>query len=103
MEYQLVIKFWRKSLADEALLPEIESALEKALQPAAQVDGYDLSAKEINLFVLTDDPRHTFRRAKDVLEALGAVQGVSAGFRLVGGAQFTSLWPLRTTRKFRLP
>ena len=53
--------------------------------------------------MLTGDPRHTFRRAKDVLERLGVVAGVSAAYRLNGGAQFTSLWPLRTTRKFKLP
>lgn len=103
MDYQLVIKFWRKSLEDESALPAIESELKNALGPSVEVDGYDTSLKEINLFVLTNDPRHSFRRAKDVLERLGTLQGVSAGFRLVGGAQFTSLWPLRSTRKFRLP
>lgn len=103
MDYQLVIKFWRKSLEDEAFLATIEKELKEALGRTAEVDGYDVSAKEINLFVLTDDPKHSFRRAKDVLERLGVVRGVSAAFRLVGGAQFTSIWPLRATRKFTLP
>ena len=103
MDYQLVIKFWRKSLADEAFLATIEDELKQALGDAVQLEGYDVSAKEINLFVLTPDPRHSFRRAKDVLERLGIVQGVSAAYRLVGGARFTSIWPLRTTRKFTLP
>ena len=103
MEYQLVIKFWRKSLADEAFLATIEGELKQALGDAVQLEGYDVSAKEINLFVLTPDPRHSFRRAKDVLERLGILQGVSAAYRLVGGARFTSIWPLRTTRKFTLP
>ena len=103
MDYQLVIKFWRKSLEDEAFLATIESELKEALGRAAELDGYDVSPKEINLFALTDDPRHSFRRAKDVLERLGILHGVSAAFRLVGGARFTSIWPLRTTRKFTLP
>ena len=103
MDHQLVIKFWRKSLADEAFLATIEGELQQALGDAVQLEGYDVSAKEINLFVLTPDPRHSFRRAKDVLERLGIVQGVSAAYRLVGGARFTSIWPLRTTRKFTLP
>ena len=103
MDYQLVIKFWRKSLEDETFLATIESELKEALGRTAEVDGYDVSAKEINLFVLTNDPKHSFRRAKDVLERLGVVRGVSAAFRLVGGAQFTSIWPLRATRKFTLP
>ena len=103
MDYQLVIKFWRKSLEDEAFLATIEGELKEALGATAEVDGFDVSSKEINLFVLTDDPRHSFRRVRSVLEKMGIVHGVSAAFRLVGGARFTSLWPLRATRKFTLP
>ena len=103
MDYQLVIKFWRKSLEDEAFIRTIESELKEVLGDTAQTDGYDVSSKEINLFLVTPDPRHTFRRVKTVLEQLGVLPAVSAASRLVGGAQFTSLWPLRTTRKFKLP
>src|SRR5687767_10548587 len=103
MDYQLVIKFWRKSLEDEGFLPAIQSELKGVLGDAAELDGYDVSAKEINLFVITPDPRHSFRRIKTVLESRGLMQGVSAASRLVGGAHFTSIWPLRATRKFKLP
>jgi hypothetical protein len=103
MDYQLVIKFWRKSLRDEASFPAIQGELEEALGESATLDGYDTNAKEINLFVVTPDPKHSFRRMKTVLEERNLLQGLSAGFRLVGGAQFTSIWPLRATRKFRLP
>ena len=103
MDYQLVIKFWRKSLADETFLATIESELKAALGDAVQLEGYDKSKKEINLFMVTADPKHSFRRVKDVLERLGVVNGVSAAYRLVGGAAFTSVWPLRATRKFTLP
>ncbi len=103
MDYQLVIKFWRKSLDSEAFLPTIQDELKEALGDAVTLDGYDINAKEINLFVITPDPKHSFRRLKGVLDSKGIVQGVSAAYRLVGGAHFTSLWPRRTTRKFRLP
>ncbi|MFD1296723.1 MULTISPECIES: hypothetical protein [Lysobacter] len=103
MEYQLIIKFWRKSLADEAFLATIEAELKQALGATVELEGLDVSAKEINLFMLTSDPRHSFRRAKDVLERLGTLNAVSAAFRLSGGAQLTSIWPLRSTRKFKLP
>ena len=99
MDYQLVIKFWRKSLEDEAFLSTIQSELKGVLGDAVELDGYDVSAKEINLFVVTPDPRHSFRRIKTVLESRGIMQGVSAAFRLVGGAHFTP----RATRKFKLP
>ncbi|GAB3359050.1 hypothetical protein [Lysobacter tyrosinilyticus] len=103
MDYQLVIKFWRKSLDNEEFLATIEGELKGALGNTVELEGYDVSPKEINLFMLTSDPRHSFRRARDVLEKLGVVLGVSAAFRLVGGAKFTSVWPLRATRKFSLP
>jgi hypothetical protein len=103
MDYQLVIKFWRKSLEDEAFLSTIQSELRGVLGDAVELDGYDVSAKEVNLFVVTPDPRHSFRRIKAVLESRGIMQGVSAAFRLVGGAHFTPIWPLRATRKFKLP
>lgn len=103
MDYQLVIKFWRKSLADEAFLATLESDLGKALGSAVALEGYDVSAKEINLFMLTADPRQAFRRSRDVLERLGVEKGISAAYRLQGGAKFTSVWPLRATRKFTLP
>jgi hypothetical protein len=103
MDYQLVIKFWRKSLQDQDFLAKIQGELEAALGDAATWDGYDANAKEINLFVVTPDPKHSFRRMNAVLESRGIVQGVSAASRLVGGAHFSSIWPLRPTRKFKLP
>jgi hypothetical protein len=103
MDQQLIIKFWRKSLADEAFLATIEDELKAVLGKTVELEGYDVSAKEINLFMLTADPRHSFRRAKDILEGKGIHNGMSAAFRLVGGAKFTSIWPLRSTRKFTLP
>src|SRR5688572_21964236 len=103
MDYQLVIKFWRKSLENEEFLATIEGELKEALGDTVELEGYNLSSKEINLFILTSDPRQSFRRSRDVLERLGVVRGVSAAYRLVGGAKFTSVWPLRATRKFSLP
>jgi hypothetical protein len=103
MDYQLVIKFWRPSLKDEAFLPAIQEELQQVLGEAAKLDGYDVSDKEINLFVISPDPKHSFRRIKKVLEARSGLEGVSAASRLVGGAHFTSIWPLRATRKFKLP
>ncbi|KRA20856.1 MULTISPECIES: hypothetical protein [unclassified Lysobacter] len=103
MDYQLIIKLWRKSLTDETFLTTLESQLKAALGDTVELEGYDVSPKEINVFMTTADPRHSFRRARSVLETLGVAQGVSAAFRLVGGASFTSIWPLRAMRKFTLP
>jgi hypothetical protein len=103
MDYQLVIKFWRKSLRDEAFLATLQSELNAVLGDSARFDGYDVSDDEINLFVITPDPKHSFRRVKKILESQGTLLSVSAAYRLLGGAKFTSIWPLRASRKFRLP
>jgi hypothetical protein len=103
MDYQLIIKFYRPSLTDEAFLATIEARLKAALGDTVVLEGFDVSAKEINLFMATADPKHSFRKSKDVIAELGIERGVSAAYRLVGGAKFTSLWPLRGTRKFTLP
>ena len=103
MDYQLVIKLWRKSLESEAFLEGLQAELKQALGNAVELEGHDVSAKEINIFMLTADPKPTFRRVRDVLEKHGIDRGVSAAYRLAGGAQFTSVWPLRNMRKFSLP
>lgn len=103
MEQQLVIKFWRKSLSSEDFLATLESELKQVLGDAVELEGYDVSEKEINVFMLTADPRLAFRRARDVLERLGIEHGVSAAYRLLGGVRFTSVWPVRAMRKFTLP
>ncbi len=64
MDYELIIKFWRASLTDEAVIATIERELQAALGAAAQTDGYDTRAKDINLFIRTADPRVTFRKAR---------------------------------------
>lgn len=102
MDYQLIIKFWRKSLADESFLATIESDLRDALGDSVELEGHDVGPKEINLFMLTAEPRIAFRKARDILEQRGITNGVSAAFRLNGGEQFTSIWPLRAMRRFQL-
>lgn len=102
-EHQLVIKFWRASLPGEAFLATIERDLDAALGKFGRCDGFDTSAKEINLFVLTEDPKAAFRKARPVLEAAGVIDAASAGSRVVGGLQFASVWPPRPMLKFRLP
>lgn len=102
MEYELVIKFYRPSLDDESFLATLEEELKPVLGTTARTDGYDVRPKAINFFVQTDDPRTVFRKIRSVLEARGIDRGVSAAYRLVGGAQFTSVWPTRPMRRFTL-
>ena len=103
MEQELIIKFWRQPLPDQATMASVSAELTSVLGTTAELDGYDVKGEELNLFVKTDDPKQAFRRIKKVLESCGITEGFSAAYRLIGGAQFTSLWPPRATRKFKLP
>lgn len=103
MQQQLIIKFYRPSLTDEAFLATLEAELKAALGDAIVSEGYDVSAKEINLFLLAADPKQAFRKCRDVIERLGVERGLSAASRNVGGSKFTPLWPPRAMRRFSLP
>jgi hypothetical protein len=103
MDHQLVIKFWRPSLEDESIFAAIEADIAQAIGSLGTTDGFDTSAKEINLFILTADPSAAFRKARPVLEKHGVLNAASAAHRLVGGARFISVWPPRPMRKFALP
>lgn len=103
MQYQLIIKLWRPSLADETAVASLEDGFKAALGDSVETEGFDTHEKEFNFFMLTQDPKPAFRKARDVLEQAGISAGVSAAYRLNGGAQFTSIWPLRNMRKFKLP
>ena len=102
MDYQLVIKLYRKALPDEAFLATLDSDLKSALGNSVETEGHDVKPKEIVIYMLAADPRVAFRKARDVLARYGIENGVSAAFRNNGGAQFTSIWPLRPMRKFTL-
>jgi hypothetical protein len=67
MDQELVIKFWRQPLPDTATMATITSELQSILGKTAELDGYDVKGEELNLFVKTDDPKHTFRRIKKTL------------------------------------
>jgi hypothetical protein len=47
MEYELVIKFYRKSLADEAFLATLEDELRPVIG-AARTHGYEVRANDNN-------------------------------------------------------
>jgi len=102
MQYQLVLKFRKASLASPDDIQALELALAAPLSGTARLDGHDIGKGDINLFILTPDPASTFRRTKPALEGLQLLDRVTAAYRLEGGSRFTVLWPLGYGRKFKL-
>ena len=102
MPYQLVMRFRKSTLETPDAIGVLEAALAQTLAGTAQLDGADAGPKQIDLFMMTDDPGAAFRRSKRTLEDLALLDKVVVAHRLEGGARFTVLWPLGYGRKFKL-
>ena len=102
MQYQLILRFRKQSIEHPREIQSLEQALAELLGNAATLDGYDTSARDVNLFIMTAEPASVFRRSKPVLEQLLLLDKVTAAYRLEGGSRFTVIWPLKYGRKFKL-
>lgn len=102
MKSQLVLKFRHRPQEDRAYIGALEAALAAMLGDSALVDGHDVRASDINIFLVTSDPLSTFRRAKPVLESMQLLDKVVAAHRFEGGSSFKVIWPLKWDRKFKV-
>ena len=102
MKYQLVLQFSGDSLKDYDTMIAAEDALIEELSDSAKVDGHDVGSGEVNIFILTNEPLKTFRRAKLVLERLGRLNAVTAAYRSVNSEQYTVLWPEAAHLEFKI-
>ena len=102
MQYQLILRFRKVSIDHPTEIRSLEQALAELLGDSATLDGYDTSARDVNLFIMTAEPASIFRRSKPVLQQLSLLDKVTAAYRLEGGARFTVIWPLKYGRKFSL-
>jgi hypothetical protein len=62
------------------------------------VDGHDLGSREMNLFVVTDDPNAFFAQVKEILRAQVYGHVCSARYRKADGSRYTILWPKHLTQ-----
>jgi hypothetical protein len=99
MQSQLVLKF-RRPVLDTAGVAALEAQLRDTLGDSVQLDGHNEGVRDIDVFIITEDPASSFRRCKPVLEKLQLLDRVVAAHRFVGGLQFKVIWPLRWGRKF---
>lgn len=99
MQSQLVLKF-RRPVLDAAGVASLERELRDILGGSVVMDGHNERVRDIDVFIITEDPVATFRRCKPVLEQMLVLDRVVAAHRFVGGLQFKVIWPLRWGRKF---
>jgi hypothetical protein len=94
MMCQLVLQYSGTTMSDFDHLVELEDVLEEELGPWAEVDGHDFGRGEMNIFLLTEHPVRTFELAMSLLERIGSLSGLRAGYREVEGEGYTALWPV---------
>ena len=102
MRYQLILQWRGSTIEDYDAIVGLEEELIRILSATARVDGHDLGSGEANIFILTADPRHTFRQAMPALDRSGRLQNVKAAFREVGSDFLTMIWPEGSNEKFTI-
>ena len=102
MRYNLVLQFQANDIVDYDKLVEIEELLIKYLRGLSHVDGHDSGSCEMNIFILTNEPKDAFEKAKVIMKAAGLLAGLSAAYRLSSGEEYTRLWPIASTERFEV-
>jgi hypothetical protein len=93
MKYQLVLQSSASSVEDYDLMIDVENELVDRLSAHHDVDGHDAGSGEMNIFVLTDDPKLAFTELKPILDARELLGTVRVAYRELKGTAYTVLWP----------
>lgn len=93
MSYQLVLQWDSSSKSDYDSLLELEDQLANDLSEGHEVDGHDFGSGEMNIFILTEDPRKAFEEVKRLVGSTSLGRGMRAAFREEAGDEYTILSP----------
>ena len=101
MKYQFVVQFAGSSLAAYDAMIALEEALIRGLPESSEVDGHDMGAGELNIFINTNDPEQTFEQVRALLESAGTFEEARIAYREFTRNDYTPLWP-KDLRSFRV-
>ncbi|SRR5260221_8917800 len=97
MKYQLALQLPASSIRDYDEMIRLEQAIHAGLGELGEVDGHDAGSGEMNMFVLTNEPRLAFERIMVLLETRGFVRELRAAYREIGMNDFTIIYPAGLT------
>jgi hypothetical protein len=97
--HQLVLQFAANTIRNYDELIALEDRLTAALGKDA-VDGHDMGSGEANIFIITSDPKATFRQLTPVLQSSGRLADVTAAYRATDAGEYHVLWPEKSLRQF---
>jgi len=78
-------------------LVALEDELIEKLSDLATVDGHDFGSGQFNIFVLTDDPTASFRKAHEIVATQGTPNVMRSAYRELDGEDYVILWPSSLT------
>jgi hypothetical protein len=91
----LVVRLDGKSPVDYDHLIAIEDRIGDALSGNdGEVDGHDMGAGEMNIFVNTDVPERAFEHIHRILAEERLSETARVAYRRGNGEQYTVLWPV---------
>jgi hypothetical protein len=72
---------------------KLELQIIQGLGDFGEVDGHDMGAGEMNIFVLTDEPRAAFDRIKVLIGTAELMRELKVAYQEIGKSQFTVVHP----------
>jgi hypothetical protein len=92
-QQQLVLQWPATSIKDYDALIELEDKIIAGIGTLGKVDGHDMGAGEMNIFVHTDHPKLAFEKIKLLLGTRDFMPELKAAYRDVGKDNYTILYP----------
>ena len=87
------MQFSADSLKDYDAMIELENNIISGLGNLGEVDGHDMGAGEMNIFVRTNHPKLAFEKIKEIPEIVEFMPDLKAAYRDVGTDIFTIVYP----------
>ena len=97
MKYQLVLQFEAVSIEEFDRFVALEDQLIAELSDLATVDGHDFGLGRFNIFVLTDSPAASFRKAREIVATQGIPNVMRSAYRELDSEDYVILWPSSLT------
>jgi len=94
---ELVLQLSGNSIQDYDAIVELENCIIAGLENLGDVDGHDMGAGEMNIFIRTDAPKLAFERIKTLAGIKDFMPNIKVAFRDIGGDDFTILYPAGLT------
>jgi len=102
MKYQLVLQYPANSTADYDEMIALEDELMVMLGTSTAVDGHDCGSGEMNIFIHTDQPSEVFETIRPVVNKRNLLKYLIAAYREITGEDYTVVWPIGSTKQFRI-